>query len=121
MRISDWSSDVCSSDLRRWRMRLHGLAEDAIQFRSRERARRRLVGELHVFHQLTEPGPVFGGDEVQRRVIEERQLQRDLITHTQAFTSVEAITFYAVDNPRQGPLADTTNQTGSLPPHIDLP
>src|SRR3546814_11460895 len=66
-----------TAEHRRWRMRLHGLAEDAVQFRSRERARRRLVGELHVFHQLTEPGPVFGGDEVQRRVIEERQLRSE--------------------------------------------
>src|SRR3546814_12350600 len=75
-----------TAEHRRWRMRLHGLAEDAVQFRSRERARRRLVGELHVFHQLTEPGPVFGGDEVQRRVIEERQLQLDLVTHALART-----------------------------------
>src|SRR3546814_18346637 len=113
MRIIDWSSDVCSSDLitqldataehRRWRMRLHGLAEDAVQFRSRERARRRLVGELHAFHQLTEPGPVFGGDEVQRRVLEERQLQRDLITHALAFPAFAALQFVYREHPHTAP------------------
>ena len=104
----------------RRRVRLDRTLQLACQLRGWQRAHRRLIGLAHILHDDADCGAVARRNEMQRRVIQERQLQRYLVAHLLARMVIESVPLVDRNHQRATVLSDQAHQARILLADVGL-